>query len=146
MGNRAVIAFKNDPNATGIYLHWNGDPESVLAFCHAAKKMGARNPGSDDSYAMAGLCRAVTLFMHDSPRELTSMGVGPLTTLDTDNYDNGLYIIGGDWNITERHYTDDRTMTEADFDDRQITVYNNIQTDIIARHLSIVKEAANTLP
>ena len=35
MGNRAVLEFKD---GTGIYLHWNGGPESVLAFLDAAKE------------------------------------------------------------------------------------------------------------
>lgn len=37
MGNRAVISFDENDNATGVYLHWNGGPESVLAFLAAAK-------------------------------------------------------------------------------------------------------------
>ena len=142
MGNRAVIAFKNDPSATGIYMHWNGGPESVLAFCHAAEKMGARSPGSDDSYAMAGLVRAVTLFMHDRPGELLSVGVGPLSTLDCDNFDNGLYIIGEEWNISERHHSDDPVRMVEQFDTRQATQYNGIQAEILARHLDICKQEA----
>jgi hypothetical protein len=40
MGNRAVISFSEAKTATGIYLHWNGGPESILAFLDAAKKLG----------------------------------------------------------------------------------------------------------
>jgi len=115
MGNRAVIAFENSPSATGIYLHWNGGPESVLAFCKAAKEIGARDPSEDPVYAMAGLCRAVTLFLHSTPAgELTSMGVGPLDSLDCDNYDNGLYIVGKGWRITDRFYERDQGNSHRD--------------------------------
>ena len=126
MGNRAVIAFSDNKNATGIYVHWNGGIESVLAFTHAAKDMGARSPDGDDSYAMAGLVRAVTLFMHYRPGELLSVGVGPLNTLDTDNYDNGLFIIDNNWNIKARHFTDDHVRSVEQFNSGQKTQYDGM--------------------
>ena len=149
MGNRAVIAFENKPDAVGVYVHWNGGVESVLAFCHAAKSMGARSPNGDNTYAMAGLIRAITLFMHYNPGELLSMGVGTVGGLDCDNYDNGLFIIDGDWNIKERLYNHDSAMSVDDLSDTahenwpsQKQQYLGIMTQILERHLHICEEAA----
>jgi len=137
MGNRAVIAFNNDPNSTGIYLHWNGGIESVLAFTHAARDMGARSPDGDTTYAMAGLMRAVTLFMHARPGELLSMGVGSLAELDTDNFDNGLFIIGPDWEIKEREFNSGSMMTVSEFSEQQTEQYTAMLACILERHLAI---------
>ena len=114
MGNRAVIAFTAEPT-TGIYLHWQGGPGSVLAFINAAKYRGARSPGSDTSYAFGALASTIGEFMHGDWREtrvkypscteLMSFGIGPIDTLDTDNYDNGVYWIGDDWKIVKREFS-----------------------------------------
>lgn len=87
MGNRAVIAFKNSPNAIGIYLHWNGGRDSVEGFLAAAKKLGVR--GNDESYALARLTQIIGNFMGGT----LSLGLGTLAELDCDNGDNGLYIV-----------------------------------------------------
>ena len=142
MGNRAVITLSTEENATGIYLHWNGGPESVLAFTHAARDMGARSPDGDTSYAMAGLVRAVTLAIHDRAGELISMGVGPVKSLDTDNFDNGLYIIGSDWNIKTRKFTSDTVQTVEQFDARQKAQYTGIRAVILERHLAMITAEA----
>ncbi len=145
MGNRAVIAFSDDKNATGVYVHWNGGIESVLAFTHAAKDMGARSSGGDNSYAMAGLVRAVTLFMHYRPGELLSMGVGPLSSLDTDNFDNGLFIVDNDWNIKTRYFNRDSVCSVDQLDERQKAQYDGIRACILERHILMCehdKEAA----
>ena len=45
MGNRAVVIFDDDPNvgsSLGVYLHWNGGPESVLAFMQATQERCSR--------------------------------------------------------------------------------------------------------
>jgi len=114
MGNRAVIAFNNEPT-TGIYLHWQGGPGSVLAFIDAAKFRGARSPNGDISYAFGALASTIGEFMHGDWQEtrkkypscadLTSFGIGPISSLDTDNYDNGVYWIGDDWKITKREHS-----------------------------------------
>lgn len=97
MGNRAVIAFGKDENSTGIYLHWNGGPESVKAFLKAAKDLGARDP-LEDNYGIARIAQIIGNFFGGT----TSIGVGPLKELDTDNYDNGTYYVGPDFSIEER--------------------------------------------
>lgn len=101
MGNRAVITFsENRSTGVGIYLHWNGGLESVLAFLDAAKARGFRDPASDPSYAMARLCGLVHEFF--GVRDSCSLGVGLLSSLHTDNWDNGVYVVGKDWAIVDR--------------------------------------------
>jgi hypothetical protein len=90
MGNRAVIAFGPDrPNTVGIYVHWNGGPESVLAFMAAAKALAVRDP-LEDSYGIARIAQIIGNVFGGT----TSIGVEKLSKLDTDNGDNGLYIVG----------------------------------------------------
>lgn len=98
MGNRAVIAFSKNPNDVGIYVHWNGGPESVAAFLEVCKRRGYSSPGADKSYAMARLIGV----MHEFFGNGLSLGVGPLNELDVDNHDNGAYLVGPGWEISGR--------------------------------------------
>lgn len=90
MGNRAVIAFRNDPNAVGIYLHWNGGRDSVQAFLDYAKEVGVRK--GDESYAIARLCQIAGNALGGT----LSLGLGILSELDCANGDNGVYIVDPD--------------------------------------------------
>ena len=89
MGNRAVITMAKKPteNSVGIYLHWNGGAESVLAFAETAKHFGVRF--SDETYGMARLAQIIGNFFGGT----LSVGVGILRNLDCENYDNGTYRI-----------------------------------------------------
>jgi len=89
MGNRAVITLAKKPteNSVGIYLHWNGGAESVLAFAETAKHFGVRF--YDETYATARLAQIIGNFFGGT----TSLGVGILGQLDCENYDNGTYRI-----------------------------------------------------
>lgn len=101
MGNRAVITTSTCRHkGVGIYLHWNGGPESILGFLAAAKARGYRDPASDDSYAMARLVGLIHEFFGTG--ESTSLGIGTLDALDTNNFDNGVYVIGKGWTIVDR--------------------------------------------
>ena len=93
MGNRAVITLDKTPtsNSVGIYLHWNGGAESILAFAEAAKKLKVRTPNGDAPYALARLVQIIGNFFGGT----LSVGVGTLDNLDCDNGDNGLFIV--DW-------------------------------------------------
>ena len=86
----------------GIYLHWNGGRESVEGFLAAAKALGMRSPAEDSSYAMARLVQIIGNYFGGS----TSIGIGLCSELDTDNGDNGTYVIGGDWEIVGREFWD----------------------------------------
>lgn len=105
MGNRAVIALEAMPTV-GIYLHWNGSRDTVEAFLAETKRRGARSPASDTTYALARLVQtcADLATRGGSGGELLSVGVGPMEDLDTDNGDNGVYWIGGGWEITRREH------------------------------------------
>lgn len=101
MGNRAVITTAPfSVNNVGIYVHWNGGPESIVAFLAAAKRMDMRSPESDPSYAMARLTQIIANYFGGS----TSIGIGVCRDLDCDNGDNGTYLIGGDWQIVRRKF------------------------------------------
>lgn len=100
MGNRAVITFAPEGEAAvGIYLHWNGGRESVKAFIDTCKARGYRCPARDGSYAMAGLVGVIREFFGHSA---LNVGVDMLTRLDCDNWDNGVYQIGENWEIVGR--------------------------------------------
>lgn len=98
MGNRAVICHSKAKTSTAIYVHWNGGLESVLAFLEVCRRRGYRDPAYDSGYGMARLCGLICEFFDGA----LSVGIGPLSTLDTDNHDNGTYLIGEGWTIKER--------------------------------------------
>lgn len=93
MGNRAVITLAKKPNANsvGIYLHWNGGAESVLAFAEAAKHFGVRL--HDETYATARIAQIIGNFFGG----IYSVGVGTLRQLDCENHDNGTYRVWFDY-------------------------------------------------
>ncbi len=49
---------------------------------------------------MARLCGLIHEFF--GVRDSCSLGVGLLSALDTDNWDNGVYVVGKDWAIVDR--------------------------------------------
>ena len=101
MGNRAVItASTTQTTGVGIYVHWNGGLESVLAFLHVAKERGYRDPTNDNTYGMARLCGLICEFF--GLKSSISVGIGQLKELDCDNGDNGVYVIGPGWTIKSR--------------------------------------------
>lgn len=97
MGDRGVIGFKDSD--TGIYVHYDGSPVTVLSYLEAAKMLGYRDPTDDPDYAVARLCGLIALDVGIS--ESTGIGVGNLKKLDTDNGDNGTYIVGKDWKVVD---------------------------------------------
>jgi hypothetical protein len=90
MGNRAVITFdtKPSPQSVGVYLHWNGGPESVLAFAEALNHFKVRGK-EDESYQLSRFVQIIGNYIGGT----TSIGVGKLSELDLDNGDNGVFII-----------------------------------------------------
>ena len=94
MGNRAVITCA--PYAAsnvGIYVHWNGGQESVQGFLDACKALRFRSPENDPSYAMARLVQVIGAFFEGG----LSVGLGKVSEFG--GLDNGVWIIGGDWQI-----------------------------------------------
>lgn len=101
MGNRAVItASQSRTKGVGIYLHWNGGEDSIQAFLDVAKARGFRDPSFDSSYGLARLVGLIHEFFGID--QDTSLGIGTLDTLDCNNFDNGVYVIGKDWQVVGR--------------------------------------------
>ena len=96
MGNRAVIATSRKD--LGVYLHWNGGRDSVEAFLKYCELQQFRAP-ERDCYGWARLCQVIGNFFGGG----LSVGVGKYDRLDTDNWDNGVYIIK-DWEIIGREF------------------------------------------
>ena len=93
MGNRAVITIKEKNRSKedwqSLYLHWNGGRDSVEPLLHVAKLYGVRCQ-SDPSYAIARLSQITGNTLGGT----LSLGVGTYSQLDTDNFDNGVYVVG----------------------------------------------------
>jgi hypothetical protein len=100
MGNRAVITFDKK---VGIYLHWNGGLDSVGAFLKYCELRGFRF----DDYGLARLVQIISNFFGGD----LSIGVGPYNELDTDNGDNGVYVVK-DWKIVERLFYEGEEQNE----------------------------------
>ena len=106
MGNRAVIKGKG--SNLGVYVHWNGGYDSILAFTQYCKLKGYRSPETDD-YGVARLCQVIGNFFGGS----TSVGVWNMTNETTMNpsivgdycLDNGVYEIEN-WEIVS-HWNSD---------------------------------------
>ena len=98
MGNRAIITTSNqyDNNGYGLYLHWNGGRDSVEAFLAYCRLKEYRDPAGDEDYALARLCQVIGNFFGGS----NSLGICPARCGAGD--DNGVYIIGKDWQIVDR--------------------------------------------
>ncbi len=105
MGNRAVITASKDKDVKsstdiGVYLHWNGGRDSVNAFLTYCRLRGFRCP-TQDPYGWARLCQVIGNYFGGD----LSIGVDQCRNLDCDNWDNGVYIIGDNWQIVDRLYT-----------------------------------------
>lgn len=121
MGNRAVVTFANrkdveqwakdggeklkgycadHPHNIGVYLHWNGGRALIEGFCEACRRLKFRGPASD-SYGVARFVQVVANFFGNGG---LSCGVDTLERSDTDNYDNGVYVVDDNWNVIGREF------------------------------------------
>ena len=119
MGNRAVIATSDMPEAIGIYLHWNGGRDSVEAILKYCELKGYEPPALRDyslGYGFARLCQVIGNFFGGT----MSFGLDKLYNLDVDNGDNGLYIIKG-WKIVDRKYAPEHEQDE--YDQNEVLLY-----------------------
>lgn len=97
MGDRAVLTTEG--TKSGIYVHWTGSPEYIIAYAEAAKALKFRDTTDDPTYAMARLCGIICF--DNGITGSTSVGIGDLDELDCDNGDNGVYVLGKDWQIVD---------------------------------------------
>lgn len=107
MGNRAIITDKN--KKIGVYLHWNGGRDSVEGFLTYCKLKEYKNPNKD-CYGWARLCQVIGNYFGG----ICSVGIDTFEKLDTDNGDNGTYIIDENWDICGRKYFDGIEQQEYD--------------------------------
>lgn len=106
MGNRAVITTRNKD--LGVYLHWNGGRDSVEAFLKYCELKGYRPP-ERDCYGWARLCQVIGNYFGGE----LSIGIDKYEKLDTDNGDNGVYVIEN-WKIVDRLFIDWPEQNEYD--------------------------------
>ena len=115
MGNRAILAFEDagvrNHDSVGIYLHWNGGRDSVEPLLHVAKLYGVRCQ-DDPSYAIARLSQITGNALGGT----LSLGVGTYKQLDTDNFDNGVYVVEN-WEIVDREFAPGYEQQEYDFNE-----------------------------
>ena len=114
MGNRAVITTRKDldENGIGLYMHWNGGYDSVRPILDYCRIRGFRSPDKD-CYGYARLAQIVCNFMGGDGY---SVGVGRLKELDTNNGDNGTYVIE-DWKVAERLHYSGEEQNEYDYNE-----------------------------
>ena len=113
MGNRCVITTRE--KELGVYFHWNGGRDSVeplLAYC---KLKEYRTPETDN-YGWARLCQVAGNCFGGT----NSLGIDTYNNLDTDNGDNGVYVIEN-WEIVDRLYCD-YEQEQYDFLEMLITI------------------------
>ena len=106
MGNRAVITTRD--KRIGVYLHWNGGRDSVEAFLKYCELQGFRCP-EDDCYGFARLVQIIGNYFGGG----LSLGIDEYSRLDTDNWDNGVYIIEN-WKIVDRLFMHGAEQKEYD--------------------------------
>lgn len=133
MGNRAAI--RTTESQFGIYLHWNGGVESVLAFLEAAKQLGVRDPAYDDQYCIARLTQLIGNFFGGT----LSIGITP-DVRKSDYADNGIYVIGKDFRIVERINAPD-SITEVDqLDETGRKYYDGVLAEALGKNQLIFGE------
>lgn len=107
MGNRCVITTEdvnkeNRAEKLGVYLHWHGSPEQVEEILQECKDKGIRRPFDDYQYFWARFTQiAANIITGDSDDYETSIGIGVVSKLDCQNWDNGVYYIDNDLNIVK---------------------------------------------
>lgn len=100
MGNRAVITFGVQGKSPCIYLHWNGGQASVEGFLRACRHLGI-NGHQPEAKAMDAISNTVArhFFGCDVGHTVYREEFG---RSDTNNYDNGYYVIDKGLNIIRR--------------------------------------------
>lgn len=130
MGNRAVIAFNTTANAPCIYLHWNGGRASVEAFLRASRELNHTrffdgHPGNYErqAWVLDEMAQMIRLFLGGSVYRET------YGTSDTDNGDNGVYIIDKELHIIGRLHAPTR---EEIHPEKTRSVYDDVMAAVRA--------------
>jgi len=113
MGNRAVITFTNHATSPCIYLHWNGGRASVEGFLKAAQQLELLpNKFNHESEFLDKFAEMIAERFFDCKVGMTVCRE-KYGTADTDNWDNGVYVIDQKLEIIGRIYR--RNSEETDF-------------------------------
>lgn len=123
MGNRAVVTVEG--SKVGVYLHWNGGEDSITAFLRAAKDLEVRAPANgNESYFYARFTQIIGNFFGGT----TSVGIDALENLDTDNGDNGTFVIDAAFNIIKRDHVpkSQRVQMSAECKARSEALYQDV--------------------
>jgi len=99
MGNRAVITPRVGDTAPVVYLHWNGGLASVKGFLWAARFV---IPAGSPEERMDAFAKLVAEYFFDTQVDRLTVYRETYGRSDTDNYDNGVYVIDEDWKIRQR--------------------------------------------
>ena len=108
MGNRAVLTFATAKSAPCIYLHWNGGRASVEAFLLAARHLNLMAPmqGMGDGTrfdTQARVLDAIAAMVRDD-FGMSSVYRETYGSTDTDNWDNGVYLLDDSLDIVGRKF------------------------------------------
>ena len=137
MGNRAVIATRKKD--IGVYLHWNGGRDSVEAFLAYCKLKDYRCPELD-CYGWARLCQVIGNYFGGG----SSIGIDKYECLDTDNWDNGTYIIEN-WHIVDREFKHGPEQHEYNLL-KMLKDINNTQPENERLEEKVIEDYVNSLP
>lgn len=91
MGNRAVISFSTNPTSPSLYLHWNGGRASIEGFLAGCMAAGYTSTGNQTQDMDQIEHRLRPFFARNG--ECMSIYRQPVGRADTDNWDNGWYIL-----------------------------------------------------
>ena len=133
MGNRAAI--RTTQSNCGIYLHWNGGVESVLAFLEAAKQLDVRDPEYDDAYCLARLTQIIGNFFGGT------LSLGIMADVRGSDYaDNGIFVIGKGFKIVERIDAPDNVTEVDQLDPEQRKYYDGVLAEALNKNQLIFGE------
>jgi hypothetical protein len=110
MGNRAVITFNTTESAPCIYLHWNGGRASVEAFLRVARhlELNASMRGGGINFDLQA--HTLDALAEILAKHFFNCEVGftvyrqTYGSADTDNWDNGVYVMNRNFDIVQRLY------------------------------------------
>jgi len=132
MGNRAVITQSTASNAPCIYLHWNGGADSVAGFLAVAKTFDISGTPTEQMDVLAELL-AKHFFNCEVGSTIYRQEYG---SSDTDNYDNGVYLINSKWDLVDRLYN--RYPEQNQWDSKEIA--QEILKKVLADSLGLKRE------
>jgi len=114
MGNRAVVCFSESgeysESLLGLYVHWNGGRDSIEGFLKATKTL----LGDDGWTLQTGWDKFLDVI---GAYQTGWTEVDVCTKLDTDNNDNGVYVVGPSLSIVSREFRRYDEQYEYDLDE-----------------------------